>query len=113
MAKSNCKNSGFDNFIPEGAEITGNLNTASNLRIEGKLEGKLVSTGKLILGSSGKIIGDVECKNAQIDGLIEGNLYAADLLEMSSGSIINGNIVSAKIMLEENCQISGSIKLKK
>jgi cytoskeletal protein CcmA (bactofilin family) len=113
MAKSHGKNSGLDNFIPEGAEIIGNLNTASNLRIEGKLEGKLVSAGKLILGSSGKIIGDVECKNAQIDGLIEGNLHAADLLQLSSGSKIIGNTVSAKIILEENCQISGSMKLKK
>jgi len=113
MAKSNGKNSGLDNFIPEGVEINGNLNAPSNLRIEGKLEGKVVLAGKLILGSTGKIIGDVECKNAQIDGLIDGNLNAADLLQMSSGSKITGNTISAKIILQENCQINGSMKLKK
>jgi cytoskeletal protein CcmA (bactofilin family) len=113
MAKSKGKNSGLENFIPEGTEINGSLNAPSNLRIEGKLEGKVVLAGKLTLGSSGKIIGDVECKNAKIDGLIEGNLLAADLLQMSSGSKIIGNTVSAKIILGENCQISGSMKLKK
>lgn len=113
MAKLNGKYSGLDNFIPEGAEINGSLNAASNLRIDGKLEGKVVSAGRLILGSSGKIIGDVECKYALVEGHIEGNLHAIDVLQLSNSSKINGNVAAAKIILAEHYQISGSMKLKK
>lgn len=109
---SSTKKSGLDSFIPEGSEINGNLNTTTNLRIEGKVKGKIVTTEKLLLESSAVIVGDVECKHALIEGMLEGNLYAGDVIELRNGARVTGNTVSSRIILEEDCQISGSMKLK-
>jgi len=113
MIFSSAKNPGLENYIPEGSEINGNLKSASNLRIEGKVEGKVVLDGDLILENSGRIIGDVECGNAQIAGIVEGNIYTSTTLELRSGSKISGNIVTARIILEEGCQFGGTMKLNK
>jgi cytoskeletal protein CcmA (bactofilin family) len=113
MAKSKNNNSTSDNYIVEGSEIKGNIKAVSNIRIDGRLEGNVNTARKLILGNTGFLKGDVICQNALIEGIMEGSLTVADKLELRSGSKINGNIVSSKLILEENCHISGSMKLKK
>jgi cytoskeletal protein CcmA (bactofilin family) len=110
MTKKN--NSTADNFLLGDSEISGNINTNSSIRIDGKLLGNLNTAQKLVVGNSGVILGTVHCQNAQIEGTIEGDINVQEVIDLRSGAKIKGDILSTKIILEDNCQIQGKLKLK-
>ena len=68
------------NMLGMGTTITGDIKTEGDIRIDGKVIGKVSINSKLAVGESGIIEGDVQCKNASIEGRIKGNLHISELV---------------------------------
>lgn len=99
------------NHIGVGTEIEGNILSNGDIRIDGKLKGNLDSKGKLVLGSSGLIEGEIKCKNAVIEGQINGKLNVSELLSLKASSRITGDIVTNKLAIEPGAQFTGNCKM--
>lgn len=56
------------NRISGGSEFIGRLNSACDIRIDGFFEGRLTTTGKLVIGENAKLLGEVICKSCDIWG---------------------------------------------
>lgn len=116
MAKNNTEEMNNVNLIGNGTKIIGDLNSTGDVRIDGILEGNLNIKAKLILGQTGKITGEIICKNADIDGTIEGKLKIEEVLFLSKTAKIMGDIVTGKLAIEPgaiftgNCNMEGNIK---
>lgn len=95
------------NRIVEGTHIKGDIKADSNFRIDGKLEGSLDTLGKLVIGPTGRIEGDVKCNNADIEGEMVGNLIVDGLLNIKSTAKIEGTITTNQIGMEVGCEFSG------
>ena len=61
------------NKILSGTEITGDIVSDANLLIEGEIIGNVSCSGKVFVGTSGKIKGNLVCVNAEIDGAMAFN----------------------------------------
>jgi cytoskeletal protein CcmA (bactofilin family) len=109
---STSAGSGSINTIVRDTEITGNIKTASDLRIDGKLKGDIDCSGKLILGASGKVDGDVTCGNAVIEGTYTGNMLVSGTLTLRETSVLNGKVQVGKLVVQTgavfnaNCTMS-------
>ena len=68
-----------NNLITSGTKIEGNVTANSDMRIDGELYGNLICLGKIVIGAEGKIVGDIECQNAVIEAVFQGNLKSGDL----------------------------------
>ena len=99
------------NRIVEGTSITGDVKTDSNFRLDGSLDGTLSSTGKLVIGVTGKIVGEIVCSNADIEGEIQGNIKVDGLLMIKSTAKIVGNIVAGKIGIETGAKFEGNCNM--
>ncbi len=105
------------NSIVEGTTINGNITAANDIRIDGFLIGKLDCKGRVIVGPQGKIEGDVKCVNAVIEGTFTGNIHVSELIAVKESAVINGDIVTDKLMVHTgaifnvNCSMGGQ-KLK-
>ena len=64
------------NRIVEGTHIEGDIKSDSNIRIDGYVKGTINVKGRLVLGPTGKIDGNIYCKNADIEGKL--NKYRID-----------------------------------
>jgi cytoskeletal protein CcmA (bactofilin family) len=95
------------NRIVEGTFIKGDIKADSNFRIEGVLEGSLNTLGKLVIGPTGKIVGEVKCSNADIEGELIGTIIVDGLLNIKSTAKIEGNITTNQIGMEVGCSFSG------
>lgn len=84
----------------------GTLNVQGSLRVDGTLEGSVDNARHVIVGSDGKIIGDVTAKIVVCGGAIEGNV-CAEMLEVLAKSSITGDIRAKKMIVEEGGRISG------
>lgn len=58
---------GKTNRIVEATQIKGDIFSPADFRLDGELLGNFTSNGKLVIGPSGKVIGDIVCKNADIE----------------------------------------------
>ncbi len=95
------------NRIVEGTHITGDIKADSNFRIDGVLVGSLNTLGKLVIGPTGRIEGEVKCSNADIEGQMVGDIVVDGLLNIKSTANIQGNITTNQIGMEVGCSFSG------
>lgn len=98
-------------IIAKSATLDGNLETAGNLRIEGKLVGNIRCKAKVAMGDSSVVEGNIATQNAEIAGKIKGLLEVADLLILKSTAVIDGDIVAGKIMIETGAVFNGTCKM--
>ena len=106
------KNSEFDfsamNKIGDGTSIQGDINSNGDIRIDGSIEGSVTCKGKMILGPSGTIKGDVTCANAEVSGNIKGNIKISELLNLKASSVVNGEISTGKLSIEPGANFTGT-----
>ena len=100
------------NIIGQGTEIKGDINIASDMRIDGKLIGNFYSNQKLVVGASGVIEGTITCKDCDIFGTVTGNLYISEQLTLRPTANIKGDIATNKIVMELDAQFSGICKTR-
>ena len=95
------------NLIGNGTEITGDVICSGDLRIDGILTGNITAKGKVVIGETGKIKGEISCKNADASGVIEGKLIVSELLSLKSTSKVNGDITTNKLAIEPGSRFIG------
>ncbi len=95
------------NRISYGTDIKGNIKTNSDIRIDGSLEGNLTTAGKVVVGETGKIKGEIKCKNSDIEGELNGKIIVDELLALKRTSSINGDIVTDKLAIEPGATFTG------
>jgi cytoskeletal protein CcmA (bactofilin family) len=96
------------NIIGLGTQINGDVKSNSDIRIDGSLTGKLITKGKVVIGESGKVNGEIHCKNSDVEGSIEGKIKVSELLSLKTKARIKGDIIAAKLAIEPGCQFSGN-----
>lgn len=103
------------NSLVEGTRMEGHLNSKGDIRIDGSLNGTLECKGKVIIGPSGHIEGDVVCKTAVVEGKFEGKLEVEDTLQVRENANINGDIVTGKLVVQSGaifnvtCRMGGQV----
>jgi cytoskeletal protein CcmA (bactofilin family) len=79
-----------------------------SMRIEGKVEGKIVSKGKVSFGQGASIVAEVAVGEAKIEGTFKGNLSAANRIELASTAHVMGDVRSTKLVIAEGATFVGN-----
>lgn len=111
MAKNSNSENPSVNIIGAGTVIEGDITTNGDMRIDGSLTGSINVKGKLVVGPSGSIEGEIICQNADISGTIKGKIGVAELLALKSSSKLTGDIITNKIAIEPGAAFSGSCSM--
>lgn len=112
MAKNEIVTQVYEvNRISCGTEIKGSLISSSDIRLDGYFEGRLITSGKLVVGESAKLLGDVVCRSCDNWGVVEGKLVVKEIFGLKKTGTITGNIGCEKIFIEEGGIFNGSCKI--
>lgn len=109
--KSSAIDSSSINLIGNGTSIIGDIKSNGDVRIDGTLKGNISISGKLVVGSSGNIEGNVICQNADISGEIHGKVTVSELLSLKASAKLLGDIVTGKISIEPNATFTGTCNM--
>lgn len=116
FGKENKKTSDYKaaerNIIGKNTQITGEIISDGDFRIDGTLEGSIVTKGRVIVGSSGTIKGKVECTNADVEGKFSGELLVSNTLTVKSSANINGDVVIGKLSVEPGASFNATCAMK-
>ncbi len=107
MIKQNETNSGAVNIIGVGTVITGDIQSKGDIRIDGTLSGAVKTTGKVVVGQSGTIEGDVECSNADVAGSLNAKITVAKLLSLKATAKLTGDLITNKLAIEPGAAFTG------
>lgn len=83
-------------IIPEGVIIEGSLSSASDTEIGGRIEGNITIEGRLHLGPSALISGNVRAGACKVEGLVEGKVECSEELELGPTGRLNADILAGK-----------------
>lgn len=113
MAKeNNVINPQVINLIAKGTQMTGDILSDGDLRIDGEITGNLDTKGRLVIGASGRINGDIICKSCEISGSQSGKLFVTELLSLKASSNVSGDIVTGKLSIEPGAYFAGTCTMK-
>ncbi len=96
------------NTLVEGTTAEGTINTSSDLRIDGHVNGTINCGGKLIVGPSGNVEGDINSQNAVIEGRVQGNIVIQDILDVRETASVNGEIKTGKLLVQNGATFTGN-----
>lgn len=103
---------GQPNRIEKNTKIKGDIVSEADFRIDGKLDGNVKTSGKVVIGKDGYIHGKVECVNADIEGSFNGELLVSDLLSLKSSAVIEGTVAVTKLAVEPGATFNASCTMK-
>ena len=97
--------------ISAGTVIKGEILSPCDIRIDGTFEGKVTAKGRVVIGETAVIKGDIVCVNIDLWGKVDGNIYVKDTLALKEGCVINGNLHVRKLAVELGSTFNGNCKM--
>jgi len=95
------------NMISLGTTIEGSISSSENIRFDGNLIGNLNTRGKVFVGQTGKVTGEIRCKNCEIEGVVDGKIIVEELLSLRSMAKLYGEITTGKLAIEPGATFTG------
>jgi cytoskeletal protein CcmA (bactofilin family) len=99
---------GKTNRIVEGTSIVGDIVSTADFRLDGELIGNFTSQGKLVIGESGSVKGEIACHNADIEGLFQGKIKVLEVLNIKTTARIHGEVAVGKLSIEPGADFTAT-----
>lgn len=111
MSKENPSNT--VNLLCEGTMIVGDIKTKNDIRIDGMIKGKIVTSGRLVVGNTAKLEGNIDCVNVDVFGVVVGDILASGAVVLKSPAKVMGNISASTISIEAGVMFDGHCQMLK
>lgn len=116
--------------IPEGVIVEGSLTGGPETEVSGRVEGNITVDGRLYLGASALVSGNVRAASCKVEGLVEGQIECSDDLELTQTGRLNADVIAGKrihlagevsgnvmtpglLRLAPTCKVTGDIRTRK
>lgn len=100
------------NKISEGTKIVGDIKSKGGFRIEGIIEGNVITDGRVVVGRTGSINGTLICDNADFEGKFSGKMTIKDTLLLKASAHIEGEVVIGKLSVEPGANFNATCNMK-
>ncbi|MDA0993031.1 MAG: polymer-forming cytoskeletal protein [Proteobacteria bacterium] len=92
----------------------GELSADEDLVIEGTIEGTIAHHKKnLTIGTKGKVSANIHASSVLVEGQLDGDINSDGLVSLAKGSIVNGNIYCARLVMADGARFNGKIEMVK
>lgn len=111
MANIDNINEPAETVVGPSVKIQGDLNSEGNIRIEGAVAGKVITTQNVMVGEAAKIAADIHAGSAVVAGEVLGNLKITSNLVLQATARVKGDIACAILRVEDGAQFSGKCSM--
>jgi len=110
---SSTESLGKTNRIVYATEIKGDIISEADFRLDGFLQGNFTCKGRLVIGSQGKVVGDIKCANLDVEGIFEGNADVTSLITLRASAVVTGHLKMKNLMVEEGASANFTCEKRK
>jgi cytoskeletal protein CcmA (bactofilin family) len=104
-------NQEFPTVLGPDAVFKGEMSFEKGMRVMGRFEGKVVSSGRVHVAREAKVQADMEAGAIIVEGEIQGNLSASDRIELKQSARYEGDLRAAKLVVDEGAVFSGHVSV--
>jgi cytoskeletal protein CcmA (bactofilin family) len=97
-------------FFAAGFKILGDIESENDICVEGEIHGNVKTTKKVVIGKTGKILGNIEASNLCVHGLVEGEVLISDLAKITPTGVVCGTIITKSIQIEPGADVEATLK---
>jgi len=98
-------------FLGKGTEFKGVLSFEGTIRVDGRVEGEVLSKDTLIAGDEAHLQGEISVGTIISSGKIVGNVNASQKVHILAPGVIEGNIKTPKLIIEEGVTFDGKCEM--
>ena len=98
-------------IIGRGVKIEGKLSSSGDIRVEGNVEGDITSQGTVVIGSNGRVNGQVNAESITIGGNVNGTVRAKEKLVLDSNGNLKGDIFTKALLVDAGANFNGNCKM--
>jgi cytoskeletal protein CcmA (bactofilin family) len=100
--------------IGKSVVIKGQLSGSEDLYLDGEVEGQIELNGNsLTIGPNGRIRANIHAREVVVHGRLDGNIVALERVELKQSSVLNGDVVARRILIEDGAFLKGSVDIQK
>ena len=96
------------NLLGAGTIVKGEIKVNGDFRIDGTFIGTIHCKGKVVVGTTGSIEGEIHCQNGDFSGEIKASVKVAELLTLKETTVFTGDITTSKLAIEPGAKFSGN-----
>ena len=100
--------------IGKSLVIKGEVTGSESLYIDGRVEGSINLAGnRVTIGRNGVVAANITAREIVVLGKVRGNLTASDRVDIRSDGSLTGDVVAARISIEDGAFFKGGIDIRK
>ena len=98
-------------FLGQGTEFKGVISFEGAVRVDGVLEGEVITDDTFIIGTAANVKAEVKANIVIVMGRVEGKIEAKERCEVRVGSRVSGEIFTPSIYIEEGAVFNGTCQM--
>jgi len=102
---------GIENVIGASTTLTGMLRSDGGVRLDGTFEGNIEVAGNVVIGETGRLIGDVVARNVTVGGEVKGGIQGTGQVQVLSTGHVFGDIVHNGLMIDPGGVFQGMSRM--
>ncbi|MCK4649254.1 polymer-forming cytoskeletal protein [bacterium] len=108
----------INTLLGDGSRFKGSVECEGTMRIDGKVDGKVLARGSVIVGETGIIKADIMAPDIVIGGKVTGNITAENKVELLPAAQLYGDIqtpilaIAEGVVFQGNCNMKGKVEPK-
>lgn len=91
----------LNGFVDAGTRFRGELEFDTSFRVEGRVEGTVVSSGTLVVGEGGEVEGDVRVGQIYISGTVRGTVQASRKIQLCAPGKAFADLETPSLVIED------------
>jgi len=100
--------------IGKSLVIKGEVTGSESLYIDGRVEGSInLSGNRVTIGRNGVVAANINAREIVVLGKVRGNLTASDRVDIRSDGSLTGDVIAARISIEDGAFFKGGIDIRK
>ena len=111
MFKNDEASGELNGFLDSGSRLVGDLRFDDTFRVDGRFEGKIHSSGRLVVGDAGEIEGEVRVAHVHVAGTIRGTVADAEKVEIVASGKIYGELRTRSLIMADGAVLEGSCSM--
>ncbi|MDX1500967.1 MAG: polymer-forming cytoskeletal protein [Thermoanaerobaculia bacterium] len=111
--KSDRSRGDLNGFVDAGSHLEGTLRFDDTFRVDGRVTGKVLSDGDLVIGERGEVEGELRVGRIFVSGKVRGSIRAAQRVELAAGARLHGDVETPVLVIEEGAFFEGRCSMER
>ena len=97
--------------VASGSRVQGEISGATDVLIDGQVEGQLVLGSSVVVGEGGEVLGQIQAKRVKVGGKVRGDIRASERIEVMASGRIEGDVIAPRVAINAGAFFKGKVEM--